>query len=79
MTADVTLGAIERHRAYSTAEAAYYLGISSREVAAMAQAGEFGPRGSWPITTTGGRLHAIRIAGWAIDAWISRHQLGRHR
>lgn len=58
---------------------AYYLGISSREVAAMAQAGEFGPRGSWPITTTGGRLHAIRIAGWAIDEWISRHQLGGHR
>lgn len=63
---------IERHRAYSTAQASAYLGISAETVRAMAESGEFGPEGAWPIKTPGGRVHAIRIAGWAIEAHIKR-------
>lgn len=68
---------IEHHRAYSVTQAGAYLGIRSPGVIrAMADAGEFGPGGAWPVmTSTGSRVHAVRIAGWAIDKWIADHAI----
>lgn len=73
------LAPIERHRAYSTSETAAYLGISAADVRDRAALGEFGRRGAWSIDTPGGRVHAIRVAGWAIEEWIAKHAIGGHR
>lgn len=75
MTAPSTLAPIERHRAYSTAEVAVYLGVSSRLVRVMAQTGEFGRRGAWPVRTVGGQVYAFRVAGWAVEEWIAKNAI----
>lgn len=51
----------------------------SATVRDRAALGEFGHRGAWSIDTPGGRVHAIRVAGWAIEEWIAKHAIGGHR
>lgn len=70
-----TLPALHRDKAYSTTQAAEYLGLAAGVVRSLAQTGEFGKDGAWQHRTPGGRVHAIRIAGWAIEAYRRRHSL----
>ena len=69
----ISLPPIDRHRAYSTKEAAAYLGCDAKKVRTLAQTGQFGPDGAWEQLTSGGRVHGIRIAGWAIEQHIKSH------
>lgn len=68
-------GPIEPHRTYKTSEVAEILGKDVDGVRAMIAAGEFGEGGAIVIRTSGPaqRIHAYRVFGWAVRAWIKRN------
>lgn len=66
---------IDPQRAYKTSEVAEILRKDVDHVRAMVAAGEFGEGGAIAHRTSGPaqRIHAYRVFGWAINAWIKRH------
>ena len=77
MTGPFRADRIEAHRAYSTTEAAAFLGVHPRTARKMAAAGEFGNGGAFEVRTAGkaNRIHAYQIIGWAIEAHRKRNAI----